>query len=240
MRERTTSNRPTGPRLAARPAAVTLLAAAAAVLSMPATAAAQSAAAEAAPESALDRALESRSKGAESARVVVFEIADFQCPFCAEFAEQVGPALHDKYVATGRVQWVFVNLPMHTHPLAWHAAEAALCAGVAGGEFWSMHDRLFAEQDSWVGADDPQAVFAGYAADLGVPTDAFRTCTEDDQVASIILQDLGSAVSAGVTGTPTFIVMQDQQVVDQLVGVKSVEEWSEVLEGALAEDTGGQ
>lgn len=244
MRERTISNRPTRPRLTARLAALTLLAAAAAtaaILAVPAPAAAQSAEAPgAAPESALERALESRSKGAESARVVVFEIADFQCPFCAQFADRVGPALHDKYVATGQVQWVFVNLPMHTHPLAWHAAEAALCAGVAGGEFWPMHDRLFAEQESWAGADDPQAAFAGYAADLGVPAEAFRTCTEDDQVASIILQDLGSAVSAGVTGTPTFIVMKDQQVVDQLVGVKSVEEWSEVLDGALAGDTGGQ
>ena len=187
--------------------------------------------------SALERALESRSKGGESASVVVFEIADFQCPYCARFAADVAPALDEKYVETDRIQWVFVNLPLHTHPLAWHAAEAALCAGVAGGQFWPMHDRLFEEQDRWESADDPHAMFAQYAADLGVPGDAFGTCTADDEVASLILQDMGSAISAGITGTPTFIVMKDQQVVDQVVGVRTVEEWSETLDEALG---GGQ
>jgi protein-disulfide isomerase len=181
----------------------------------------------------LERALESRAKGSESAAVVVFEIADFQCPYCAQFAAQIGPELDARYVEPGRIQWVFVNLPLHTHPRAWHAAEAALCAGVAGDKFWQMHDRLFASQDTWGSADDPAPLFARYAAELGVPPDAFRACTVGDQVASLIIQDLGSAVSAGVTGTPTFIIMKDKQVVDRIVGLRSVEEWAEILDGAL-------
>ncbi len=227
-------------RLAAATAVV--LTAVALAMSAPAPAAAQTTQAEAVAETqppAVQRALESRTKGGENATVVVFEIADFQCPYCARFAEQVGPELNDKYVATGQVQWVFVNLPMHNHPLAWHAAEAALCAGAAGDRFWAMHDRLFAEQDRWTEADDPQALFARYATDLGIPVEEFQTCTRDDQVASLILQDLGSAVSAGITGTPTFIIMKDQQVVNQMVGVKSMQEWSDVLDGALAGDGGG-
>ena len=181
----------------------------------------------------LERALESRAKGADSARVVVFEIADFQCPYCARFAAEIAPALDEKYVETERIQWVFVNLPLHNHARAWHAAEAALCAGVAGGSFWAMHDRLFAEQDTWSAATDPLALFAGYAAELGAGAEAYETCTTRDQVAPLILQDLGSAISAGVTGTPTFIIMKDRQVVDQMVGVQSVEEWSQVLDSAL-------
>ena len=181
----------------------------------------------------LERALESRAKGSESAGVVVFEIADFQCPYCARFAAEIAPELDARYVEPGRVQWVFVNLPLHTHPRAWHAAEAALCAGVAGDRFWAMHDRLFASQESWGGADDPAPMFARYASEIGVPADAFRACTAGDQVASLIIQDLGSAVSAGVTGTPTFIIMKDKQVVERIVGLRSVEEWAEILDGAL-------
>ena len=207
------------------------------LLTAPVTASAQ---APSEAGSVLERALESRSKGGDSAAIVVFEIADFQCPYCARFATDVAPALHEKYVSDGRVQWVFVNLPMHTHPLAWHAAEAALCAGVAGNAFWPMHDRLFAEQENWAAADDPGAHFADYAADLGVPEAEFEACTEDDQVASLILQDLGSVVSAGITGTPTFIVMKGQQVVERVVGLQSVERWSELLDGALEEEAGGQ
>ena len=183
--------------------------------------------------SALDRALESRAKGGEDAAVVVFEIADFQCPYCARFAAEVAPALDEKYVESGRVQWVFVNLPLPNHPLAWHAAEAALCAGVAGDQFWPMHDRLFEEQEEWADSDDPDARFAQYAADLGVPGDAFRRCTAEDEVASLILQDFSSAVSAGISGTPTFIIMRDQEVIDRIVGIETVEQWSETLDRAL-------
>ena len=178
----------------------------------------------------IERALESRTKGNPDARIVVFEIADFQCPYCARFAGTVGPEIDQKYIDTDKVQWVFVNLPLHTHPLAWHAAEAALCAGAAGGRFWAMHDRLFELQDQWGRADDPLARFQRMAVELGVPEVAYRRCMVEDQVASLILQDLGSAISAGVSGTPTFIVMRGQEVVDQFVGVRSLEEWSQLLD----------
>ena len=179
---------------------------------------------------AIERALESRAKGGDEASVVVFEIADFQCPYCARFAREVAPELDRKYVETGRVKWVFVNLPLHTHPLAWLAAEAALCAGVAGGHFWPMHDRLFATQAEWGRAADPAARFATMARELGVDEEAYRACVVRDQVAPLIVQDLGSAISAGVSGTPTFIIMRGQEVVDQLVGVQPVETWSQVLD----------
>lgn len=187
----------------------------------------------AANAAAVERALESRAKGNADAAVVVFEIADFQCPYCARFAGTIAPELDRRYVDSGAIQWVFVNLPLHTHPLAWHAAEAALCAGAAGGQFWPMHDRLFAEQDAWGDSSDPRARFTRYARDLGVPAAEFAACTEGDLVATLILQDLGSAISAGITGTPTFIVMKDDQVVERIVGLQSVEEWARVLDGAL-------
>ncbi len=204
-----------------------------AALALVATPAAATAQSTAAPGSPMERALESRAKGGDSAAVVVFEIADFQCPYCAEFATSVAPAIDEKYVETGRIQWVFVNLPLHTHPLAWAAAEAALCAGVAGDRFWAMHDRLFQEQEAWTRAENPRARFAEYAADLDVPTPAYQACVRDDQVASLILQDLGSVVSAGVSGTPTFIIMKDNEVLEQMVGVRPLEEWSRILDEAL-------
>ncbi len=204
-----------------------------AVLAAPASGQRSSPADGPAPESAVERALESRAKGSPEAAVVVFEIADFQCPYCATFSATVAPALDARYVETGEVQWIFVNLPLHSHPLAWHAAEAALCAGAVADRFWPMHDRLFEEQAAWGAAADPAAHFAAYAEELGVPAAAFAECTAQDAVAPLILQDLGSVISAGITGTPTFIIMKDGEVVERMVGVQSVEEWAAVLDPAL-------
>jgi protein-disulfide isomerase len=175
----------------------------------------------------LERAAQSRSKGAEGAPVLVYEISDFQCPFCRRFAVDVFPQIDSAYIQTNRVQWVFVSLPMPSHMNAWVAAEAALCAGAAGGRFWALHDRLFEAQAEWSVAADPGPFMARYARDAGVPLDAWTACVEQDRVAPLILQDVifGSRVS----GTPTFVVNNQQTV----VGVKTFAEWREILEAAL-------
>lgn len=196
--------------------------------------AAQTSTGEAVSTPVIERALESRAKGDPGAEVVVFEVADFQCPYCARFATTVGKELDREYVQTGKVQWVFVNLPLHTHRLAWVAAKAALCAGAAGDLFWPMHDRLFAEQRRWSAMEDPRPFFARVASELGAEAAAYEACVAQDQVAPLILQDFGSAIGAGITGTPTFLVMRGDDVVERLVGVQSFEDWSRVLEGALA------
>lgn len=188
--------------------------------------------ARAAQAALLERAAEGRAKGSPDAPVLVYEIADFQCTFCAQFAQDVFREIDAAYITAGRVQWVFVNLPMPSHGNAWIASEAALCAGAVSDRFWTMHDRLFVAGEEWVSAVDPGAVLVGYARDAGVEMDAFRDCIAADRVAPLILQDV--IFGSRVTGTPTFVVnnrlTNNQQTV---VGLKSFEEWRVVLESAL-------
>jgi protein-disulfide isomerase len=61
----------------------------------------------------------------------------------------------------------------------------------------------------------------------------YEACVAQDRVAPLILEDFGSAVSAGITGTPTFIIMKGDELVERLVGVRSMEEWSRILDSAL-------
>jgi protein-disulfide isomerase len=175
----------------------------------------------------LERAAQARSKGAETAPVLVYEISDFQCPFCRRFAVDVFPQIDSAYIQTNRVQWVFVSLPMPSHMNAWIAAEAALCAGATAGRFWPLHDRIFEAQAEWSTAADPGPIMARYAREAGVPMEAWTACVDQDRVAPLILQDVifGSRVS----GTPTFVVNNQQTV----VGVKTFAEWREILEAAL-------
>ena len=177
----------------------------------------------------LERGATSRVRGQQGAPVMVYEIADFQCPFCGRFAREVYPRLDSAYVKTGKVQWFFVNLPLPNHGHAWVAAEAAICAGALADKFWVMHDRLFATQNEWSAARDIGPALLKMAKDAGVNADAYQECVNDDRTASLILQDVMFATSARVTGTPAFIINNEQLV----VGVKTFEEWRELLEKAL-------
>jgi protein-disulfide isomerase len=177
----------------------------------------------------LQRAAQSRAKGPANATVTVYEIADFQCPFCARFAREIYPRIDSAFVATGRVQWVFVNLPLPSHHNAWTAAEAALCAGAVADRFWLFHEQLFQQQGEWAALPDPGPVYARMARDAGIDAEAFTACVVQDRVAPLILQDVIFAASSRVSGTPTFIV-NNQQVI---VGMKSFEEWRDILEKEL-------
>ncbi|HUF12518.1 MAG TPA: thioredoxin domain-containing protein [Longimicrobiales bacterium] len=208
--------------------AVAALLAGATLLSVAAPLQAQRNAAPPTIDEVLEAAAMARARGAEGAPVVVFEIADFQCPYCARFAEDVFPHIDSAYVRTGLVQWVYVNLPLPAHREAWGAAEAALCAGAVSGRFWPMHDLLYARQDEWSGAVDAPRRFEAYAREAGVDTEAYDLCVADDRVAPLIVQDVLGASAAQIAGTPTFIVNRESKV----VGLRTFEEWREILDAA--------
>lgn len=159
------------------------------------------------PDSARARADRSRWRGADTAAVVLYLLSDFECPYCRAFAQRTWPALDSGEVRAGALQVVFVPLPLPSHPTAWSAAEAALCAG-AQGAFWPMHDRLFAAQPEWSGQADAGARFDRYAAALGLDTVAFRRCRQEDWMAPLLLADLFRAVGAGAHATPTLVLQR--------------------------------
>ena len=171
----------------------------------------------------------SRALGAKNARVTVFEVADFQCPFCAEFANQTFGRIDSAYIRPGKVQWVFINMPLSIHLNAFQAAEAALCAGAVAGKFWAMHERLYRSQSEWTTSPDPFPIFLRYAQAAGVPEAAYSTCVRVERVWPVILQDATYAAASRIDGTPTYII--GQQVV--AVGAKSYDEWKPILDKAI-------
>lgn len=175
------------------------------------------------------RASMARTKGAEEAPIFVYEFANFQCTHCAKFALEVFPRIDSAFVQTGRVRWIFVHLPAPTDANAWAAHEAAACAGAVGDRFWAMHDLLFAFQKTWQDEAYPRAVFDDFARDLDIAPEAFDRCLLDDQVATVLLQDVIFAASTRIDGTPAFLVNNQQMV----MGLKSFRDWTDILEKAL-------
>jgi protein-disulfide isomerase len=151
------------------------------------------------------RADASRSKGADSAEITIIEISDFQCPYCGEFARTTYPRLDSAYIRTGRARMIYIHLPLGNHAQAFRAAEASMCAG-AQGRFWEMHDRIFAAQREWSGAEDAVAQFEAMAGDLEIDLPAYRDCMINGRTASLVVSDAMQAAQAGIGGTPSFII----------------------------------
>lgn len=76
--------------------------------------------------------------------LLIVQFGDFECPFCRQFASTVR-ALPDSTKAL--VTEAFVNFPLSSHRFAFQSAIEFQCAADLGyGR--SLHDRLFAAQDS--------------------------------------------------------------------------------------------
>lgn len=132
--------------------------------------------------------------------LVLVEIGDFQCPYCARGASQVITQVHDKFVRTGKVELVFLDFPLPMHPHAFKAAEAAACAGDQK-MFWDMHNQLFGYQQALA----PDQLLT-YAQDLGLDLPAFQKCLDKGSHAAGIREDIRTVQNLGITGTPAYLL----------------------------------
>ena len=122
------------------------------------------------------------SRGSDEAGLTVYEFSDFGCPFCGIFARSTYPALHEEFVATGRVRWVYVPFVMGMFPNGAESARAAECAAEQE-RFWEMHDMLFERQEDWKRARNPTSLYRAMARDAGLDLGRFSLIGEPDRIA---------------------------------------------------------
>ena len=158
-----------------------------------------------AAESAPDLSALGFLRGEAAAPVTVTEFSDFGCPYCAQFSLQNYPDLHRDYVATGQVSWRYVPFVIGSFPNGELAARASECAGEQE-RFWEMHDALFERQRDWKSTDDPDALFAGIAAGLGLDAGRFGECWTSGRTDARTTIANGVAEELGVRATPTFFI----------------------------------
>jgi protein-disulfide isomerase len=150
--------------------------------------------------------LAQRSQGRANAPVTIFEMSDFQCPYCRQFAIETLPELLREYVASGKVRFVFVNFPLtEIHPWALFAADVAMCAA-AQGAFWRFHDLAFQRQPEWSRQPDPGSYLRALADSAGARPDPLARCLADKTSESLVEADQGAATRLGAQTTPTFFI----------------------------------
>ena len=117
------------------------------------------------------------------------EYADFECPYCAAMSSRLAGTV---------CRLVFRHFPVRSsHPRAWSAACAAEAAALQG-QFWQMHDLLFADQGR---LEDPH--LWQRAESLGLDVERFEDDRRSPAVEDRVRRDFRSGVRAGVVTTPT-------------------------------------
>jgi len=150
--------------------------------------------------------LAARTKGSDRAPIVIYEVSDFQCPYCRQFWEETLPALEREYINTGKARLTFLNFPIpQLHPNAQAAHEAAMCAALQD-RFWRMHDLLYQHQASWARLPDPLPYFLGLADSARVDRDSVETCLKGGRIRQLVQGEAQASWNAGVRSTPSFIV----------------------------------
>lgn len=146
-----------------------------------------------------------RTKGSPTAPVTVYEMSDFQCPFCARFALEIAPTLDSQYVQTGKVRWIFVNFPLPMHPNAVSAAQVAMCAAKQN-KFWQVHDLLFRNQKVWAPLDAPGEYLLTFADSASLDKTRFQECLTSGATRAEIESDAQAALKSGANSTPSFYI----------------------------------
>jgi protein-disulfide isomerase len=173
--------------------------------------------------------LEIRSKGSPTALVTVYEMSDFQCPYCRRFAQETFPVVERSYIATGKVRWVFINFPLtDIHPHAAAAAQLALCAAKQNG-FWRVHDLLFQHQDTWAPLKEAGPFFVSLADSAGLSKQALLACLEAPETLQAVRADAEGAARSGAASTPTFYIEGGL-----LEGAQPVEVFRRILDSVYA------
>lgn len=177
-----------------------------------------------------------QTKGAADARLTLVDFSDYQCPFCARYVRDTLAQLERDYVATGKVKYVFRDFPIESlHKQAFKAHEAANCAGEQG-QYWPMHDRLFANQQA---LDMP--ALAAHASGLHLDSSIFQQCVDSGRHAAAIRKSVADAQAAGVTATPTFMLgvtepgKQTVKVFKVVRGAQPYARFKEAIESLLQE-----
>ena len=130
--------------------------------------------------------------------MTIAEFSDFECPYCRALLPTLQRITADY---KDKVRIVYLQFPLaDIHPNALKAAEASLCA-LEQGQFWQMHDAMFADQ-AHLGIDDLKRK----AAELSLDTQAFARCLESGKHFAQVRNDVSEGVKAGVAGTPAIFI----------------------------------
>lgn len=139
--------------------------------------------------------------GDPEAEIVVMEFADFLCPHCQDYHEEVVSEFIEQFVVTGQARFEYRFFPIIDQNYSPYLAAIAECSAEQG-LFWSTHNDLYEmARDGLIGADVADVV----AERVGLDADLLTECLDSGEAIQYAIDtQLGTNLS--VSGTPAIRV----------------------------------
>ena len=160
--------------------------------------------------------------GSAAAPQVATEFFSLSCSHCAAFAREALPELKAKWIAPGRLRWIY-----HDFPTDLAALEAAVVARCLPPERYDCFiEVLFAAQDRWAfGTGDVTDALWKLAGEAGMNRTTFDQAVADKELRDwVVGQETEAEQRWHVTATPSFVIK------DKLyTGAMSASEFATIL-----------
>ncbi len=153
------------------------------------------------------------------------EFASLTCSHCAEFNNNDYPAFKKRYIDTGKIQFIFRDVPTPPQNLAAAGAAIARCAPEGRGH--ALIDMMFKNQSEWM--QKPEETLRSYAQLAGMSSADFDACLGSETVRNEMTAAINRAITVyKIDHTPTFYVD------DTKVEYTNLKALSEVIDARLA------
>ena len=169
--------------------------------------------------------------GNKDAPLTIVEFGDYQCTFCNKFFHETVESIIINYVKTGKVKILFKDFIVVGED-SMNAANAAHCANDQK-MFWQYHSILY---NNWAGEGTGWASpehLNEFANTLGLNMDKFSECVSELQWKELVDSSHRDGIVAGVTATPTFFVIDENNNVSKITGAQHYDVFKEVFDSML-------
>ena len=169
--------------------------------------------------------------GSPDAPVTMVEFGDYQCMNCNRYFRNTEHMILQNYVETGKLKIIFVDFAF-IGPDSFPAAQAAHCANDQG-KYWEYHDETYSNWDGentgWAGIYNLKR----FASNIGLDQNSFNQCLDSNKYAKKVEANTELGRKIGVTGTPTFFIIDSEGEAVKIVGAQPYSSFAKVLDSKL-------